>query len=270
MKLENKVAIVTGAGGGIGRSIALCLAEEGADVVVNALHKETAGKVADEIKGLGRKALAIAADVTDNKKVVQLVQRSIDTFGKIDILANNVGGECKTFFDKDSLQFVDIEEVEWDENIALNFKTQVLMARAIVPYFIKQKSGKIVNIASIAVKLFDPSVMSYGVAKTGVIHFTGALAKELGKYNINVNCICPGHIWTTLWEKEAEKFIQGTSEFKGMMPREYFLKYSKDCPIERELLPEDIAYAVVFLASDDAKNITGQTLNVDCGQIINL
>ncbi len=270
MKLEGKVAIVTGAGGGIGRGIALCLAEEGADVIVNSLHTETAGKVAAEVKRLGRKSLAIAADVTDNKKVIQLVQKSIDAFGKIDILVNNVGGQSKTFFAKDSLQFVDIEEVEWDENIALNFKTQVLMAKAVAPYFIKQKSGKILNIASIAAKLFDPSILTYNVAKTGVIHFTGALAKELGKYNINVNCVCPGNVWTTLWEKEAEKFIQGTSEFKGMTPRECFLKYSKDCPIERELLPEDIAHAVVFLVSEDARNITGQTLYVDCGQIIDL
>ena len=270
MKLAGKVAIVTGAGRGIGRSIALCLAEEGADVVVNAFHKETAGKVADEVKGLGRKSLAIAADVTKSNDVKQLVQKSLDTFGKIDILVNNAGGQSKTFFAKDSLEFVDIEEAEWDENITLNFKTQALMARAVVPYFIKQKSGKIVNIASVAAKFFDPTVITYGVAKTDVIHFTCALAKELGKDNINVNCVCPGGVWTIAWERSAEKFIQNVPEFKGMTPRECFLKYAKDCPIKRELLPEDIAHAVVFLVSEDARNITGQALNVDCGMVMNL
>ena len=269
MKLAGKVAIITG-GGGIGRSIALCLAEEGADIAVVDISEENARKVAAEVKGLGRKSLAVAADATKSNETIKAVQKSVDTFGKIDILVNGVGGECKTFLAKDSLKFVDIEDAEWDGSFKLNFKTVALMSEAVVPYFIKQKSGKIVNISSVASKLFDPTVIAYGVAKTGVIHFTSALAMELAKYNINVNCICPGPIWTPLWEKEAEKFIQNTPEAKGMTPREYFLKYAMDYPLERELEPEDIAHAVVFLVSEGARNITGQTLNVDGGMVMDL
>ncbi len=196
MKLEGKVAIVTAAGRGIGRGIALCLAEEGADVVVNALHKETAEKVADEIKALGRKSLAIEADATDGKKIAQLVQETINTFGKIDILVNNVGGYGKIVRSSTGRQFVDITEEQWDEFFELNLQTHFLMCRAVVPHFQKQKSGKIVNISSGSGYGFsgggrrtspDPWGMVCGVTKAGVIHFTRALATALAGDNINVN-----------------------------------------------------------------------------------
>ena len=199
MKLDGKVAIVTGGGQGLGRGAVLCLAEEGADVAIVDINRDTASKVADEVKALGRKSLAVVVDATDSKQVDQAVQKVIDTFGKIDILVNNVGGGGKSTWARTSLAFVDQEEAEWDETLTLNLKSHVLMCRAVVPYFLKQKSGKIVNISSIGGKTPSPTIMQYGAAKAAVIHFTKSLAMELAEQNINVNCVCPGVIFTPLW-----------------------------------------------------------------------
>ena len=270
MKLEGKVAIVTGGGQGIGQGIVHCLAEEGADVAVVDINGDNAKKVADDVKGLGRKSLALEVDLTDNKKITQAVQDIIDTFGKIDILVNNVGGLGKTLLARTSPEFIDQEEAEWDENYELNLKTHVLMSRAVVPYFRKQKSGKIVNIASIAGKSNYAGHMAYSAAKASVISFTRTLAMELAEHNINVNCICPGVIYTPLWEKIAAQHVRLLPEAKGMEPREYFFKVVVPgfVPLKREQTPEDIGRATVFLVSEDAKNITGQSLNVDGGRIM--
>ena len=270
MKLEGKVAIVTGGGVGIGRGIVHCLAEEGADVAVVDINRDTAREVAGEVKAAGCESLAIEADLTDNKKVTQAVQDIINTFGKIDILVNNAGGMGKILLARTSLKFVDVKEAEWDENYELNLKTQVLMSRAVAPYFIKQKSGKIVNISSVAGKSNRSQHMAYSAAKASVIHFTRILAAELAEHNINVNCICPGVIYTPLWEKIAAQFTRLLPEAKGMTPREYFDKFNVPrVPLKRGQTVEDIGYAVVFLVSEDARNITGQSLNVDGGMIMN-
>jgi len=269
MKLEGKIAIVAGGGQGIGLGIVRCLAEEGADVAVLDINKDTTKKVADEIKALGRKSLAVVADATDSKQVNQVVQDVIDTFGKIDILVNVVGGIGKTTWTRDSLRFIDQKEVEWDETFALNLKSHVLMCLAVVPHFLKQKSGKIVNISSIGGKLPAPRNMIYGAAKAAVIHFTKSLAMELAEQNINVNCICPGVIWTPLWERGTAYYIRLTPEGKGLKPREYFDKFLvSGVPQKREQTPEDMGRAVAFLVSEDAKNITGQSLNVDGGRVM--
>jgi len=269
MKLEGKIAIVTGGGAGIGRSIVHCLAEEGADVAVVDINIDTARKVAGEVKAVGRKALAVEVDLTDNKKVTQAVQDIINTFGKVDILVNNAGGMGKTLLARTSMDFVDQKDAEWDENYELNLKTQVLMCRAVASYFIKQKSGKIVNIASMAGKSNGSQHMAYSAAKAGAIHFTRILASALAEHNINVNCICPGVIYTPLWEKIAAQRIRILPEAKGMIPREYFDKFLVSrVPLKREQTVEDIGRTVVFLVSEDARNITGQSLNVDGGTVM--
>jgi len=269
MKLEGKVAIVTGAGRGIGQGIAHCLAREGADVVVNARHREAIEKVAGEVRALGRKSLAVVADVTDSKQVKQLVQKVIDSFGKIDILVNNAGGSTKASLARTSVEFAEQKEAVWDEDYELNLKSQVLMCQAVVPYFQKQKSGKIINVASIAGKIGTHQFMAYGAAKAGVINLTRSLALVLGKDNINVNCVCPGLIYTTgNWAVFAEQFTQIIPEAREMTAREYFLKWVSQVPLGREQTAEDIGYAVVFFASEDAKNITGQSLNVDGGLVM--
>jgi len=276
MKLEGKITIVAGGGQGIGRGIVLCLAEEGADVAVVDINRDNARKVADEVKALGRKSLAIGADATDSKQVNQAVQEVIDAFGKIDILVNNVGGAGKATRARTGPRFVDITEAEWDEDSELNLRTHFLMCRTVAPHFQKQKSGKIVNIASIAGRGVSgrgggrdsAGQMVYGVAKAGVIRFTRALAMVLAGDNINVNCICPGLIYTPLWEWLATHSMELRPESKGMEPREYFLRAVSGIPLGREQTPEDIGRAVAFLVSEDAKNITGQSLNVDGGLIM--
>ncbi len=269
MKFEGEVAIVTGGGGGIGQGIVHCLAEEGADVAVVDIRKDAANEVADEVRALDRKSLAIEADLADSKQVNQAVQKVMDTFGRIDILVNVAGGAGKITWDRmdrTSRSFLDQEEeAEWDEILANNLKSHVLMCRAVAPHFLKQKSGKIVNISSIAGKRPIPGMMSYGAAKAGDISLTRSLAMELAEHNINVNCICPGVVYTGLWTRRGAR----SPEVKGMTPREYFLKeVLPRVPLKREQTPEDFGRAVVFLVSEDARNITGQSLNLDGGMVM--
>ncbi len=280
MKLENKVAIVTGGGAGIGLGITLCLAREGADVVIVDINEVNANKAADEVKKLGRKGLPVIANVTDEKQVADAVQKTIDTFGRLDILVNNAGGESRVYYEKPDEKYDEIKE--WDDTVELNLRATMLMCRAVAPYFIEQKNGKIVNIASIAGRPssnigsaperrrgkgleFDP-LTSYGVAKAGVIKFSRTIALQLAEFNINVNCICPGVLYTSLYERSVPRRIDANPEAEGMTPREYFDNYlSPMVPLKREQTPEDIGNAVVFLTSEDSRNITGQTLNVDGG-----
>lgn len=271
MKLEGKVSIVTGGGQGIGEGIAYCLAEEGADVAVVDINGEGAKKVADRInKDLGRRSLAVKADLTDVEKVKQAVKDVINTFGKIDILVNNAGGLGKIYLGRASTRFVDQEDAEWEEVFALNLKTTVLMCRAVAPYFIGQRSGKIVNISSQAGRGPGFSLMSYGAAKQSVTSFTTTLAGELAEYNINVNGICPGAVYTAFPEGTGAQFFRlNPDKAEGLTTREWFLKnFIPHIPLKREQTPEDIGRAVVFLASEDAKNIAGHLLNINGGMIM--
>ena len=274
MRLENKVAIVTRAGKGIGQGIALCLAREGADVLINAFHEETGAKVADEVKALGRKSASVAADVTQEEGADKVVQQTLDTFGKIDILVNNFGAHTEAFFDGSSPTFVDQNISQWDDDYQFNLRSQVLVALAVVPHFIEQGGGKIVNISSVVGKFPLPSQMRYGSFKAGSIYFTRTLAVELGKHNINVNCVCPGGIYSGMMERGLQKAIDSNPEHKGMTPREFYEKFvqpnagkNSPGPIKRELTAEDVGNAVVFFSSEEARNITGQTLMVDCGMV---
>lgn len=279
MKLEGKVAVVTGGGVGIGEGIVLCLAEEGANVAVVDISASNANDVASKVKALGRRSLAITANVTDSRQAEQALQQVLAAFRHIDILVNNVGGESRFYFERPGEPYS--EEDEWDDTIKLNLKSTMLMSHAVAPLFVKQRSGKIVNIASIAGRsssgggarpggstaAFGP-MMSYGVAKAGVIQFTRMLALQLAGSNVNINCICPGVLYTPLYERSFPRRLQSTPEAAGMNAREYFDKYVVSrVPLGREQTPEDIGRAVVFLVSEDARNITGQTINVDGGMV---
>ena len=269
MKLEGKVAIVSGGGGGLGRGITLCLAEEGADVAIVDFNGDDAKKVAGEVKALGRQSLAIEANVRDGKRVTELVQETIDTFGKIDILVNNVGGLGTETYSRTSLQFIDLKDAEVDEAFDRCLKTGVSMCRAVAPYFMKQRSGKIVNISSIAGKGHGYQIMWYGIAKGSVIQFTKSLAMELAEYNINVNAICPGVIYTAAQERLQAHIMRFIPKAKGMTAREYFDNTTVSrVPLGREQTAEDIGRLAVFLASEDARNITGQSINVDGGMVM--
>ena len=264
MRVKDKIAIVTGGGRGLGRGSVLCLAREGADIAIIDIDIDSASKTADEIKSLGRKALTIKADVTDSNQIANAVQEVLDSFGRIDILVNNAGG-YPTELMEGTAAIIDRSEEEWDKNYELNLKSQVLMCRAVIPHLVKQKSGKIINIASASARTASMMLVCYATAKAGVVHYTRLLARELAGDNINVNCVCPGIIYTPLWEKAAAKLTE-VLQIKDMTPREFFEKtLIPGVPLGREQTPEDIGNAVLFLASDEARNITGHTLDVDGG-----
>ena len=264
MRLTGKVAIVTGGGSGIGRGIALTMAREGADIAIPDIQVLNAEKVAEEIKGLGRKSLAMKADVTSSADVKTMVDRVRETMGKIDILVNNAGMAAPP-----GMPFTNNTEEDWDKTFAVNTKSVFLTCKAIAPYFIGRKAGRIINIASIAGPLSAVTMPPYSVAKQGVITFTRVVAKELAPHQITVNAICPGVLWTDFWQKLAAHIATTNPAFAGMSPRQVFEKRVADIvPMKCEQEPEDIGWTAVFLASDEARYITGQAIMVDGGCVM--
>ena len=283
MKLKNRVAIVTAAGRGIGRSIAVYLAEEGADVVVNSHSEDTTTRTAGEVQALGRKALAMPCDITKPDMITQVVQETLKAFGKIDILVNNVGAGPKTWKTTDAGPLAKSIDL-WDNMYEQNLKAPVLMCEAIVPHLMEQKSGKIVNISSIAGRVALPLKLqerivpqSYSTMKAGLISYTQSLAERLGPHNINVNCVCPGIVYTDDWENNSTRMVNNIPEFQGQDVRKCFAGIARgeypdmfcSTPLRREQMVEDIGRAVVYFVSDDGMNITGQSLNVDGGMYKN-
>ncbi|MFP6817585.1 MAG: SDR family oxidoreductase [Pseudomonadales bacterium] len=280
MNLDGKVAIVTAAGRGIGRGIALCLAEAGADLVVNSYSEDTTAATAEAVKAQGRQALAVVGDITQPDKIVELVESALDTYGHIDILVNNVGAGPKSMAEADPGPLGQIGAL-WDALYQQNLRPAVLMTEAVTPHFVEQNSGKIINISSIAgrTSLSDKMLAafvhpSYGAMKAGLINYTQTLAELLGPHNINVNAICPGIVYTDAWRANAERAVQ-MPEFKGQDPREWFDGIPRGdypeifdrTPLRRAQTVEDIGRAVVFLAGGDSINITGQSLMVDGGMV---
>lgn len=243
--LAGKVAVVTGAGRGIGRSIALMLAERGADVVISDIQMENALQVVEEIKALGRQSIAIKADVANEEEVENMVKACVDKFGKLDILVNNAGLVSTKSLPETSLE-------EFDRVISVNLKGVFVCTKAVYPYMVKQKSGKIINIASVAGKrgggLLGKS--AYSAAKGGIIAFTKAIAREGGPNGINVNAICPGMT-------ETEMIKDLTTEQRTAV--------INSIPLGRPGQTTDIAKAVCFLASGDSDYITGEIMDVDGG-----
>lgn len=265
MRLTGKIAVITGGASGIGRGIALCMAREGADVIIPELNLDGAQQVADEAKAMGRKALAVKTDVTRRAEVEAMVKQSLDAFGQIDILVNNAG----IFGRRAGMPFLNNEEEDWDEVLAVNIKSHFIICKAVAPHMMARRYGKIINIASIAGKMASQSSPPYTVSKAGVISFTQVLAKDLAPFNINVNAICPGLLWTPLWQGLGEAAAKANPRFAGMTPRQVFEQRVQEwVPLGREQTPEDIGHLAVFLASEEAKNITGQAINVDGGIVM--
>jgi len=252
--LEKTVAIVTGGGTGIGRSIALEFAKEGANVVICGRRETNLEKAAEEIRALGKRSLAVVTDVSVKPQVQDMVKQTVDSFGSIDILVNNAGVLR-------SAPLVDMTESEWDEVIDINLKGVFLCMQAVAPYMMKQKHGKIINISSICGQggaLGDGA--PYCASKAGVILLTQVAAWEWGRYNINVNNIAPGLILTPMASQGRTKgeFAQFLEERK------------KSTLLHRLGNPADIARTTVFLASEDSSFMTGQTVTLDGGRPIRL
>jgi meso-butanediol dehydrogenase/(S,S)-butanediol dehydrogenase/diacetyl reductase len=264
MRLAGRVAIVTGGAMGIGRGIVLCMAKEGANVAIADLQVEPAAKVAEEVKALGQKAMAVKTDVTNEDDFKTLFDKVKGELGRIDILVNNAGVASRP-----GNPFIHNVEADWDLVWAVNVKSIFFACKAIAPHFIENKGGKIINIASIAGPMNSPNMPPYSVSKMGVITLTKIVAKDLAAYGINVNAICPGILWTAFWEETAQRMAKSGGQFAGMNPRQVFeSRVQALVPLKREQTPEDIGWAAVFLASDQARNVTGQTLNVDGGVVM--
>lgn len=247
MDLEGKVALVTGGSIGIGTGISLDLARNGADVALTyRKHEEEAKAVAEKIKAMGRKAQAYKIDVSDFSAVQNLVKQVIQEFGRLDILVNNAG------MNWDGVVWKMTEE-QWDAVINVDLKGTFNFLRAVAPVFKEQNSGKIVNITSINGLRGKFGQVNYSAAKAGAIGLTKAAAKELGKYNVNVNSIAPGMIETEMIKD---------------LPEEFKKKAAEETVFNRLGQPEDIAHLVSFLSSDKAKHITGEVIKVDGGQYI--
>lgn len=245
--LTGKVAVVTGGSRGIGRAIALKLAEAGANVVINyAGNKSAAEEVVQAVKEMGREAVAIQANVAVANEVEEMMKEVLEHFGKIDILVNNAG------ITRDNL-LLRMKEAEWDEVINTNLKGVYNCIKAVTRPMMKQRSGRIINITSVVGVVGNPGQANYVAAKAGVIGLTKTVARELASRNITVNAVAPGFIET---------------DMTAVLPDDVRESLKKQIPLERLGKPEDVAELVAFLASDRASYITGQTLHVDGGMFM--
>lgn len=247
MKLQGKVAVVTGASRGIGRAIAVELADQGATIIVNyAGNQDAANETVKLITAKGGVADLYQADVSNGDDINKMFKEILARYGKVDILVNNAG------ITRDNL-LMRMKEDDWDKVISTNLKGVYNCTKAVCRSMMKQKSGKIINIASVVGQTGNAGQSNYAAAKAGVIGFTKSMAKELASRGINVNAIAPGYIKTDMTAALS-------SETKD--------EFIKVIPLGREGFPSDVAKAVLFLASDDSNYITGQVLNVDGGMIM--
>jgi NAD(P)-dependent dehydrogenase (short-subunit alcohol dehydrogenase family) len=256
--------MVTGGGAGIGRAIVLAMARDGADVLVPDIQAAKAEAVVKEVDSLGRRAQALLVDVTKESQVRAAIAEGIGTFGQIDILVNNAGVTPGL-----GLPFTRQVEADWDKVFNVNLKSVFFTCKHIAPHFMSRRCGKIVNIASISGPLSSQTMPSYSVTKMGVITFTKIVAKELASYGVNVNAICPGLLYTDMWKHIGDRIRETNPAYADLTPRQMFEKRVQEwIPMRREQTPEDIGHAAVFLASDEARNITGQALIVDGGIVM--
>jgi len=257
--LEGKTAIVTGGGSNIGRGIVLVFAEQGTNVTIAELDEAQGAKVAHEANGLGKgKVENIRTDVTDWKSVQTMVKKTLDKFGQVDILVNVVG------WVRDDL-FVRKSREDWEKEIACNFWSNINCTRAVLDHMIERKYGKIVSIGSDAARVGQLREAVYSGCKGALISMTKSLARELGRYGINVNVVCPGVVIPESRDVTTSESMWTDDMMKIFSTPEALGKIAKGIPLGRLGTPADIANVVLFLASDRANFITGQTISVDGG-----
>ena len=243
MRLKDKKAIVTGAGQGIGRSIALKMAQEGADVVIAEMNPDTGAQTARAVEALGRKAMSVAVDVANQKQVQDLVVQALKARERVDILVNFPA------FDRPA-GLLKVKEEYWDAVLGVHLKGTLNCIQAITPHMVENGYGKIINLSSVWGRRGAVSEISYSTAKAGIIGLTKSVARELGKYQINVNVVLPGFILTPTVSKMADK---------------YRTMIIENTPLKRAGQPEEVANVVAFLASDEASFMTGAEVTVSGG-----
>ena len=244
--IKGKVAIITGASGGIGKALSFGFAESGASVVLAARSPAPLQAVADEIKAKGGKALAVPTDITNRAQVSEMVQRAVKEFGRLDVLINCAGGSSGRE------ATLEMTEESWTKNVDFNLKGAFLCCQAGGKVMVGQKSGIIINFATAAAQVAVPGELHYAAAKAGLIHLTRTLAAEWGRFNVRVNCISPGLVDDDLGRR-------------SMGPT--FEKFAKSTAMGRAALPDDFVGLSVFLASDAASYLTGIIINVNGGPI---
>lgn len=258
MELEGQAAIVTGAGRGIGRAIALELASLGADVVVAEVLEQNAASVVEEVRALGRRAIAVQVDVTAKEDLDTMANRTIAEFGRIDILVNNAG--VNWFGD-----VLEVTEENWDFVMDVNAKAVFFASQAVLPQMMAAKRGNIISLASMAGKLGSTYSVAYAASKAAVISITRSLALSGAPYGIRANCVCPGYIHSTDMWRQVET---GVARALGKTPDEINAQRLANIPLGRWQTPEDVAKLIGYLATDRAGYITGEAVNVSGGLVM--
>jgi NAD(P)-dependent dehydrogenase (short-subunit alcohol dehydrogenase family) len=257
MTLNGQIALVTGAGSGIGRACANALAEAGASVVCADINAAAAQATADGIAAGQGRAVAVSADVGDLRQIDNMVKQALAVFGQIDIVVNNAGVTR-------SADIMDLTEADWDRIHRVNAKGVFFCLQRVAREMIPRRSGRIINIASIAGKGYEgTSNAAYAASKGAVIALTKTAAQQLGRHNINVNAVCPGIVRTAMYAE----MVRVVAETDGLSIDEIERRAVRSVPLQRANEPEDIAATIVFLASPGARNVTGQAFNVDGGLV---
>jgi NAD(P)-dependent dehydrogenase (short-subunit alcohol dehydrogenase family) len=257
MELGGQVAIVTGAGRGIGRATALELARLGADIVVAELDVAGAERTAALVKDLGRQARAVRTDVTRRADLQAMAERARTELGRIDILVNNAGIYR-------AAAPLDVTEEHWDAVLGINARAVFFASQAVLPAMIANKRGAIVNLASMAGKIGNRNNLPYNASKAAVISITKSLALAHAADGIRVNCVCPGFVETDMWDVVARE----QSRLMGLTPEEFTRQRARQVPLGRMERPEDVAHVIAFLASPRAAYMTGQAISVDGGLVM--
>jgi meso-butanediol dehydrogenase / (S,S)-butanediol dehydrogenase / diacetyl reductase len=257
MELDGQVAIVTGAGRGIGRATALELAKLGADIVIAELDQAGAKRTAEEVGALGRRAVVAQTDVTSRADLRAMVDRAKADFGRIDILVNNAGIYR-------AAATLDVTEEHWDAIMTINAKAVFFATQAVLPAMLARKHGSIVSLASMAGKIGSKTNLPYNASKAAVISMTKSLALAHAADGIRVNCVCPGFVETDMWTKVAKE--QGA--LLGMSAEEFTRHRAGSVPLGRMEKAEDVAHVIAFLAGPRSGYMTGQALSVDGGLVM--
>jgi NAD(P)-dependent dehydrogenase (short-subunit alcohol dehydrogenase family) len=257
MELQGQVAIVTGAGRGIGRATALELARMGADIVVAELDRVGGDRTAAEVKGLGRRASAVPTDVTSRADLAKMAEHARSEFGRIDILVNNAGIYR-------AASTLEVTEEHWDAVLTINAKAVFFASQAVLPTMIAQRSGAIVSLASMAGRIGSATNLPYNASKAAVISITKSLALAHAAHGIRVNCVCPGFVETDMWTVVSREI----SAQLGLTVEEFNRRRLAQVPLGRMERPEDVASVIGFLASPRAGYMTGQAVSVDGGRVM--